>query len=136
MSRSTRARQTERRGVAAVEMAIVAPVLLTFAFGVMEVTNGIYLQQSLQICAYEGARVALMTDTTAANVEATCNRLLQARGVKGATITVTPANYESAAYGTEIKVEVTATIDDNALAPMLVIPNRELSGTVVLMKEN
>ena len=117
------------------EMAIVAPILMTFAFGVLEVTNGIYLQQSLKISAYEGARVALMPDTTAANVQAACNRMLQGRGVKGATVTVTPNNYESAVYGTEIKVSISADLTQNALAPMIVLPNRQLVGEVTLMKE-
>jgi Flp pilus assembly protein TadG len=124
-----------RKGAAAVELAVTAPVLLIFTFGILEVTNAIYLQESLEICAYEGARIALLPNTTVANVQATCDKLLAARRVSNATITVTPNQYESSPYGTEIEVRISASLSDNLITPMFVLTNQTFTANVVMMKE-
>ncbi len=124
-----------RRGAATVEFAIILPVLVSLTFGVLEVTNAIYLQQSLEICAYEGARVALQPSTTKANVEATCNKLLAIRRVKNATITVTPPNFEVQPYGTDIEVTISAKLSDNLISPAFILQDRTLTASVVMMKE-
>jgi hypothetical protein len=51
-------RPPPRRGVAAVEFAVVAPVLFTLMLGVWEVGRLIQVQQVLQNAAREGARIA------------------------------------------------------------------------------
>ncbi len=125
----------QRSGAAVVEMAVVAPVLLVFAMGTLEATTAIHLQQSLEICAYEGARVALLPNTKTGNVEAACEALLTSRGVKDASVTVTPNNFDTRPYGTEISVSVTASLGKNSPIPMIVLRNRKLIGEVVMMKE-
>jgi Flp pilus assembly protein TadG len=50
----------QRRGVVAVEFAIVAPVLLAVVLGMMELTRMIEAQNDLEIAAREGARFACM----------------------------------------------------------------------------
>src|SRR5262245_60508952 len=47
-----------RRGIAAVEMAIIAPVLLTFLVGIWEVGRAIMVCNILDNAAREGARLA------------------------------------------------------------------------------
>lgn len=124
-----------RKGAAVVEMAIVTPLLLIFAFGTLEATTAIHLQQSLEIAAYEGARVALLPDTDAGNVEAACNQLLDSRKIKSAVVSVTPSNYQNEPYGTNIEVTVTAALSQNSIVPLLVLRSRSLTATVVMMKE-
>jgi len=53
-------RRPRRRGVVAVEFAIVAPVLLAVVLGMMELTKMIEAQNVLEIAAREGARFACM----------------------------------------------------------------------------
>ena len=117
-------------------MAVVMPVLLIFTFGILEVTNAIYLQESLTICAYEGARVALLPDTDATTVRATCDKMLLARHVSGATVTITPNDFDSRVYGTEIEVAISAELADNLITPMIVLTNQTLLGNVIMMKES
>jgi len=126
---------TRREGVATVELAIVLPLLVSLTFGVIEITNLIYLKQSLEICAYEGARIALVPSATPGNIEATCQSLLAARGVRGATVTISPANFQSQPYGTDIEVSITARLSDNLLSPPFILSDRTVTGTVVMMKE-
>lgn len=127
--------RNRRDGVAAAEMAVSLPVLLVFAFGVMELTNAIYLQQSLEICAYEGARISLLPDTTIGNVEASCDKLLQSRGIKGATVSVSPSDFGSKPYGTAITVSVVTKLSKNLVTPMFVLSDKTLTGDVTMMKE-
>ncbi|QDV71470.1 TadE-like protein [Rosistilla carotiformis] len=117
-------------------MAVVAPTILLIAFGVQEVTAAIHLQQTLTICAYEAARVALQPDTTEANVKATCDKILLTRQVNNATVLVTPADYPTKAYGTEITIKVSAELSGNSLGPLLVLSNRTVVGEVTVMKEH
>ncbi|QDS91082.1 TadE-like protein [Rosistilla ulvae] len=117
-------------------MAIVAPVILVIAFGVQEVTAAIHLQQTLKICAYEAARVALQPDTTEANVKATCDKILLSRQVVNVDVDVTPSDFHTKAYGTEITVTVSADLSGNSLGPLLVLPNRKVVGAVTVMKEH
>ncbi|MEZ6090938.1 MAG: TadE/TadG family type IV pilus assembly protein [Pirellulaceae bacterium] len=130
-----RASQAKPRGVAAVELAVVAPLVLLITFGVQEVTASIYLQQSLEICAYESARVALLPDTDQGNVTAMADSLLASRHVKGATVTVTPGDFDSQPYGTEITVRVTAPLAGNNFGPLFVLSDRNVAAEVVVMKE-
>ena len=130
-----RASQAKRDGIAAVELAVVAPLVLLITFGVQEVTASIYLQQSLHVCAYEAARVALLPETNQGNVTATANGMLASRNVDGATVTVTPSNFEAQPYGTEITVRVAAPLAGNNFGPLLVLSNRTVAAEVVVMKE-
>ena len=85
MSRETR---NPRRGVAAVEFALLLPVFVLLVLGTIEATSMIFLQQSLEIAAYEGARIGLVPGSTAGNVEGAVLQILDARNVQGSTTTV------------------------------------------------
>ena len=125
-----------RQGAATVELAITLPLLVTLAFGTIEATNAIYLKQSLVIAAYEGVRVAILPNTDASKVRAASQRILTARRVKDATVTVSPSNYQDRPYGTPIRVTVSARLSSNLISPALVLRDRTTSATVVMMKEH
>lgn len=124
-----------RRGAAVVELAVTVPLLLILAFGTLEATTAIHLRQSLEVCAYEGARVALLPGTTSSNVQAACESMLLDRGVSNATVQVTPSNFSGRPYGTEINVEISTTMANNSPIPMLVLRNKTIVGSVTMMKE-
>ena len=50
----------ERRGVVAVEFAIVAPILVAIVFGLIELGRAFEMQNLLEVAAREGARFASM----------------------------------------------------------------------------
>ena len=122
-------------GVAAVEFAVIAPVLVFFIFGIIEITSGIYLKQSLTIAAYEGARVALIPDSNSENVAAACDRILQSRGIQGAQIGITPASFQDAAFGQAIRVQVSAPVDRNVIFSRFFSSTEDLTASVTMMKE-
>ena len=128
-------RQSPRQGVAAVEFAIVSPLLTIFVFAIIEITGAIYLQQSLTIAAYEGARVALLPGTSSGNIEAASNRILESRRIKGAEISVIPADFQTVAFGDPIRVEVSAPAATNILFHRFLGAGKTLTASVTMMSE-
>jgi hypothetical protein len=123
-----RNRQVCRSGAAVVELAITLPVFVLILFAT-------FLQQSLEICAYQGARIALIPSSTSAKVNSACATILADRKVKSASVSVSPSNYESQPYGTLILVRVTAPCNSNSPFSPWFYGGRSLTGEVTLMKE-
>jgi Flp pilus assembly protein TadG len=96
----------DRCGIAAVELAVILPVLLILVLGTIEVCQRIFLRQSAVIVGYEGARFAARSTTSTADVVQRCQTLLTQRRVTGGTITVTPNNLLAATPGTLIQVRI------------------------------
>ncbi len=131
----SRNRQTNRRGIAVVELAITLPVFVLILFGTIETTRMIFLQQSLEICAYQGARVALIPSSNPTKVSNACATILSDRNIRSASVTVSPANYETMPYGTLVQVQVTAPCSINSPFSPWFYGGRALTADVTLMKE-
>lgn len=126
---------TKRRGAAAVELAVMLPVFLIILFGTIETCTMIFLQQSLEIAAYEGARVAIVPETKDSDIIDSANALLLARKVKSASIAVSPTDFQNAPYGSFIRVSVSAPCSSNAMLPLAFYGSKTLTATVEMMKE-
>lgn len=124
-----------RRGVAATELAACAPVIVLIVLATIEACSMIYLQQSLSVAAYEGARVAIIPNATAVNVELQCRQILDDRGVKGATISVTPGSIPTAPEGAWLQVRATAPFNQNSMAGGWLFNSQTLAATVEMIKE-
>jgi hypothetical protein len=101
----------------------------------IEACSMIFLRQSLEIAAYEGARAAIVPGTDQDDVQQKCLVLAAARGVNGTSASVTPSNFQNAAYGTFIKVTVTAPCDANGLLAPLFYANQTITAEVEMMNE-
>ena len=124
-----------RKGAAVVELSVVLPVFILILMGTVETCKMIFLQQSLEIAAYEAARVTIVPSTNITNVNDAANVLLTARRVNGASITVTPANFQDAPYGSFIRVDVSAPCNSNTSFLLRFYSSKTLTGTVEMMKE-
>lgn len=136
MSNQLSNRRRSRRGTAITEFAIILPVFVLIVMGTIEATSMIFLQQSLEIAAYEATRVALVPGSEQGNVEAAANGILSGRKVVDAVVSVTPADFDDQPYGTAITVGITAECEKNSLFASWFYQNRELSSSVTMMKEN
>ena len=125
----------DRRAVAAVEFAVVSPLVVLFVLGTIEACTMIFLKQSLKLAAYEASRVAIMNGTTLNNAIGTANQILTARGVRGGVCTVSPANFPTRPYGTNITVTVTAPCSLNAALPPWFYAGRQVTADATMMKE-
>jgi len=77
-----------RRGAAAVELAIVTPVLLTMLFGIIEYGWVFTVRQAVVTAAREGARTAALPAATQDEVLARVNAYVQPLGLTTCTTDV------------------------------------------------
>jgi Flp pilus assembly protein TadG len=123
------------RGVAAVELALCIPVLLVLVIGTVEACNIVFLKQSLTTAAYEGARTAIGSGATTADVENQCQQILKERKVASGSITVNPPIVSDVPVGQYITVAVSAPADSNAVLKGWFYNGQTLQGQATMMKE-
>ena len=128
-------RLAKRNGAAVVEFAVVLPVFVTLLLGTIETCNMIFLRQSLEIAAYESARAAIVPGSDDFDINLATTEILTARRIKNGTVTVTPANFQNAAYGSFIRVDVSAPCNSNSVFALRFYGSKILTGTVEMMKE-
>jgi len=91
-----RKRQGKKRrlGAAAVEMAVVTPLLLTMLFGIIEFGYAFTVRQSLVTAAREGARIAALPGSSSADIQARIDDYLHPLNLN-ATTTLTRATVDN-----------------------------------------
>ncbi len=116
LEKGSRLCRKDRRGAAAVEFAIIAPVFFLLILGMIEIGRGVMVQQIITNASREGARLAVLPGTTSQEVEdrviSILEETLKSGGpIPGATVEIlgengSAINPQDAAYGEVIKVEV------------------------------
>lgn len=111
-------RRKSRRGAAAVEFAMVAPVFLLLTFGMMEYGRMVMVQQVLTNGSREGARKAVLDGATTADVTTAVQAYLTNAGITGgATISVSPNPPTSAASGDPVTVTISVPFSQVSWLP-------------------
>jgi Flp pilus assembly protein TadG len=128
-------RSRPKLGAAAVEFAVVSPILVLLLFGTIEACRIIYLRQTLTIAAYEATRIALVPKSTSGQVIAAANNILTDRGVNDAVVTITPSSFSTAPIQSFIEVRVTAPANSNSLVKANFFAGKFLVGRCSMMKE-
>jgi Flp pilus assembly protein TadG len=111
-----------RKGTATVELAFSLPMIVLLVFGTIETTSLISFRQRLLTAAFEAARTTSAPLHTSTSGIAAGKAILDARGVNGATITVSPDPVTSKTpTGTEIAATVTAPFASNACMQPIIL---------------
>ncbi len=100
-----------RRGAAVVEFAIVVPLLLLMVLGIIEFGRMIMVQQILTNASREGARRAILEQSTADRVKTLVGEYLAGTTVSGATVAVSPGDLKSIGFGDPVTVTVSVPYD-------------------------
>ncbi|MCA9050541.1 MAG: pilus assembly protein [Planctomycetaceae bacterium] len=129
------AQSQRRRGTAATEFAVCLPILIVLLIGTIEACSMIYLKQSLSVASYEGIRASVASGATTASVTTACNRILTARNVQAATITITPSGFETQPAETLITVRVSAPAASNSIFSGWFYDTIVIDGQATMMKE-
>jgi Flp pilus assembly protein TadG len=95
-----------RRGVAAVEFALIAPVMFLLAFGMIEVGSVMMIKNSLTQASRNGARAASLPMSTSEGVYAKVIEELQIMGLEHTEITIEPTNLSLTPPGGNVTVKV------------------------------
>jgi Flp pilus assembly protein TadG len=106
------------RGIAAVEMALVAPVLFMFVFGIIELSRLGMVAQALTNATRDGCRVAVLPNSVTSDVQSRLNASRTSFGGSPGTVSavdtdpgtqgawITPSNWATASGGTAVTVTV------------------------------
>lgn len=79
-----------RRGIAATEFAIVAPIFLLMVIGILELGRALMVQQVLVNASRVGAREAVTIGATTGSVQTTVQDYTASVAVPGVQVNVTP----------------------------------------------
>ena len=112
MKTTTKTNRT-RRGAAVVEFAVCLPVLLILVLGSIECTSMIFLSQSLNVVAYEGARAAVKPDATTVDTLARCQEVIAERNLVNCQVRLEPGNIDDLPAGTIVTMTATAPCQPN-----------------------
>ena len=127
----------QRRGVAVVEFAIVAPVFIMLIFGMVEFGRLVMVQQVLTNASREGARRAVLDGATTAEVEATVETYLQSGAVSGADVTVTPDPPANAGSGEPVTVSVSIPFSQVSwIASPMFLGGTQMQAATVMRRES
>ena len=134
-------RKRTRGGAAAVEAAFCFPLIILLMLGTLEVCSGIYLKESLSVCAFEAVRVGVRRRSTAEDVRARAIEVLADRQViipgddDEAGITITPNDFSSLKALDEINVTIVAPTAGNSLYIFDSLVNRHITASVTMVRE-
>ena len=132
----TRGGRLVRRGVAATEFAIVAPVFFLLVFGMIEYGRMVMVQQVITNASREGARVGVLDGSTSTNVTTAVNNYLTSAKISGATTTCNPSNPSSAGYGQPVTVTVSVPFSSVSWMPTpLFLGGKTLTATSTMRRE-
>ena len=127
----------KRRGAAAVEFAVVAPVFLLLVFGMIEYGRMVMVQQVITNASREGARAGVLDGSSNADVLSVVDQYLSSGSITGATITVTPTNPEDAEFGDPVTVTVDIPFSQVSWLPSpMYLGGKTLSATTVMRRES
>jgi Flp pilus assembly protein TadG len=122
-----------RRGAAAVEFAITAPIFFIFLLAAFEFGWMNVLRHTADNAAYEGARAAMVPGATATEAKNKANNILNVVSAKGATVKITPATLSASTK--EVTVVVDIPMSKNGLIVPRFSKNKTLHSESTLRTE-
>lgn len=141
-----RSSRLSRRGTAAVEFAVVAPLLMLLVFGMVEYGRLVMVQQVLTNASREGARTAILAGSSADSVQQLVVDYCEAGGVRIVSSDVQIQSAEGvtldpavAVPGVPVRVVVGVDFRDVSWLPVSAFlgdrMDRRLSAETVMRKE-
>ena len=86
------------------EFALIAPLLFLLIFGMIEFGRAVMVQQILTNASREGARRAILEQTTLSEVETIVGDYLTDTSIPGASVSVSPNPLSSVGFGDPVTV--------------------------------
>jgi len=131
-------RNKNKRAIAAIEAALLFPLLVFLLMGLLEYGWMFVKKQECNHAARQAARVGCVEGATNADVIAEVDRLMTSAGMgsSGYTLTIAPPDVATALAGESITVTVTVPYSaiDLTGAPFLPVPG-SLNGRTSMAKE-
>jgi Flp pilus assembly protein TadG len=135
--RHQQCQQKCRRGVAAVEFAVIAPIFVIMILGIIEIGRAMMVQQILTNASREGARRAIVEKTTTTEVQAVVNDYLAGTSVSsGVTVNVSPPPGPAIGFGDPVSVTVSVPYNNVSwLQAPWILGGKQLTATSIMRAE-
>ena len=125
-----------RKGAALVEFALVAPLMILFTLGLIDLGRMTMVKQMLVNTSREGARQASLPNATTESVHARVQEMMSNAGISG-DFTMSPSVIASAPPGSTITVTVTAQANSVSwLGRSLFLPDKMLTAATSMRRES
>lgn len=126
----------KRKAVAAVELAFCLPIIVLIVCGGIETCNMIYLKQAITEAAYHGAVVGSRPNATHTKVVNSIQAMLDARHLKGTTISVGngAVPVEDILPGELVTVRISVANSSNQISPTRFIGSQPIDATSTARK--
>lgn len=122
-----------QRGVAAVELALVLPLIVLLLGGAIELGRAVMVAHTLQEAAQAGCRVYSVEGTTQSDALAIINTAMSQAGLTNPTVTFLPSSKAAVDVPMEpVKVTVTLSYANVAWLPVLFLSGSTLKGCSVM----
>ncbi|WP_338669615.1 TadE/TadG family type IV pilus assembly protein [Pseudodesulfovibrio methanolicus] len=123
-----------RFGLAAVEMAMLLPVFLILLMGIMDAARLFWTQGVVRDAAFEGARMAVLNETSLDQIKAAVQKELAAGGVSQQSSVEVGPREPSQAVDVTVSVPFDFLVIDN-LIPALSDSCSQVAATAVMTHE-
>ena len=132
----TRAKRSSRRGAAAVEFALVAPIIFIMIFASIEFARAIMAIDGMEESVREGCRLSVLDDTTTQEIEDMVEQRMNLIGISSYTLTITPDPPSTACQWDPVTVMVSTPFSNVSLLPApRFIGNITLNASCTLPRE-
>jgi len=133
-------RGAARRGTAAVEFAVVAPLLfLVIVLPTFEFGRGLMVAELVTNAARSGCRVGILPGNSNSTITSAVDTSLTSQGVKGATTMIkvngAAADVSAAVPGDTITVTVSVPYNNNSWIPGQFLAGVNISGSQAMRRE-
>ncbi|MDZ4848815.1 MAG: TadE family protein [Pirellulaceae bacterium] len=126
-----------RMGAAMIEFAIVAPLMILFTLGIIEMGRMTMVKQVLTNISREGARMATLPDATNTTVQTQIEQLLTGSKITGATVALNPSSISSAPSGSLVTVTIAVTAENVSwLNTPLFMGGKSLTASTSMRRES
>jgi Flp pilus assembly protein TadG len=128
----------QRRGAAAVEFAVVAPVFFLLVFGMIEYGRMVMVQQIIVNSAREGCRQAVLDGSSTSGVKSTVITAMSSGNITIATsnVTVSPDPPSNAAFGDPVTVTVTVPFNQVSWLPSpMYLGGKSMTASTTMRRE-
>jgi Flp pilus assembly protein TadG len=124
----TGARRERERGAAAVEFAILLPVLILLLFGIAQFAIAYNHAQAVHAAAREGARIASLPASTQSDITSRVTSALNGTGVTSPNVSISPNTNQPCLNNTGNPVTVTVTASQSINIPLWNNVTKTLTG--------
>ena len=125
-----------RLGAAMVEFAVVAPLMILFTLGMLEIGRMTMVKQLLVNVSREGAREGTLPNSTNTSVKNSVDALLSQSGITGTTVSVSATSIPSSS-GVYVTVSISVPSENVSWLSMpLFMSGRTVSASTSMRKES